>query len=290
MKITYHSCRIALAWLMLVALGSALNFESLAIAQATSSKSATTQTPPSRSARDSAPIKRAEERVRIEPYKGAPIFLEEKKVVVPPSMISREVFTERFENGKPRVERQVAKFSDDHFESDGFYREFYPNGQKFLEGQFRQGRREGDWTYSFDNGQVNRMVSYQNGQLNGQWEVYRADGTLAAKKEFENGLRNGTWMTYDATGKQPTAEQHFVKGKTDGVWKSWFPNGKLRLQISIKDGLRHGPTLQWKEDGSPEIESNWVDGKADGQVIRWTDKGKTIQQYKLGVLISEKKE
>jgi antitoxin component YwqK of YwqJK toxin-antitoxin module len=275
---------------MFVAVGGTLLFAGLVAAQATSAKSGATQSAPTASASDSGTIRKAEERIRIEPYTGPPIFLEEKKMVVPPSIVTREVVPDKFPDGKLRIERQIAKYSDDHYESDGFYREYYPNGQKFLDGQYRQGRREGDWTYWFDNGQVNRMVTFQNGQLNGEWEVYRADGTLSAKQAFDSGLRNGDWTTYDATGKQPLAEQHYAKGKTDGIWKTWFPNGKLQLQVSIKMGLRHGPSMQWSEDGSPLSESNWVEGKQDGTTTRWTDKGKIVQQYKLGLLVSEKKE
>jgi antitoxin component YwqK of YwqJK toxin-antitoxin module len=269
-------------WLGIAALSGVLIVESSAEAQTASASS---------KQRTQSSSKSGTERVQIEPYTGPPIYLEEKKIEVPPTIVKREVLDDPYPDSKQlRVQRQVAKYSDNHYESDGFYREFHPNGKKFIEGQFKQGRREGEWTYTFDNDQPNRMVTYQNGQLHGEWEVYRADGTLASKQSFENGLRHGTWITYDSTGKQPLAEQKYDKGKFEGVWKVWYPNGKLRQQLSFKAGLQHGPSAQWKDDGSPASEANWVDGKLDGTATVWREGTKTIQQYKNGLLLSEKRE
>ena len=46
---------------------------------------------------DSAGNKSAQERVTIQPYNGPPIFLDEREVVVPPSMVGREKITEKFD-------------------------------------------------------------------------------------------------------------------------------------------------------------------------------------------------
>jgi antitoxin component YwqK of YwqJK toxin-antitoxin module len=275
---------------LLVAAGGLLLFSAVAAAQSTKSKTAAPAD--AGRARSESSIKSVDDRVRIEPFSGPPIYLEEKKVMVPPSVVGRDSDVDRYADGKIRAERQKAKYSDDHYEADGYYREFYPGGKKFVEGQYRQGRREGDWTYWFDNGQINRMVSFKNGQLDGQWEVYRADGTLAAKQSFAAGLRDGTWVIYNETGKQPLREENYAdKGKVDGVWKLWYPNGQLQQQAGFKLGQRHGALIQWKEDGSKVSESNWVNGKLDGTATIWlADGGKTVQQFKNGLLVSEKKE
>jgi antitoxin component YwqK of YwqJK toxin-antitoxin module len=233
--------------------------------------------------------KPASRRVTIEPYKGPPILLDEKRVTVPPNIVDRQVITDKYPDNKLRIERQVAKYSDNHVESDGFYREFHPNGQKFIEGQYREGRQDGEWSYFFDNGQLNRKMSFQRGRLHGQWENYRADGTLAAKRSYENGLRHGVWVTYDDTGKQPLTEENYKAGKPDGLAKAWFPDGKPRLELTWKEGVRHGPGKQWNDKGQLTTELNYVDGKLDGTVkILREDGTTTTQQYKNGLLVSEK--
>lgn len=229
--------------------------------------------------------------VKIKPYTGPPIYLDEPEVVAAPKIVSRETVSDKYGDGKLRVERQIARYSDDHFEADGFYREYYPNGQKFVEGQFRNGRQHGEWTFWFDNGQQNRKATYDSGQPDGAWEVHRADGTLAAKRGFRRGLRDGEWITYDDTGKTPLREEHYVDGKADGVWKVWYPSGQLAQQIGYKQGLQHGTSTEWNDKGEKRRELSYVDNKPDGAATLWLPDGhKIIQQYKNGRLQSESRQ
>ncbi len=152
-----------------------------------------------------------EESIKIKPYTGKPIFLDEpEKVVVSPTMTRRETIKEKLGDG--RVEREVAHYSDNTFAADGSYKEFYPNDKAFIEGQFSKGRQEGEWKYYFDNGELNRTVTFKDGKPNGNWEIHRADGTLEAKRGFKDGVRDGEWITYDQTGKLPLSEEHYASG------------------------------------------------------------------------------
>jgi antitoxin component YwqK of YwqJK toxin-antitoxin module len=232
-----------------------------------------------------------EERVRIEPYSGPPIFLEEKKVLVAPSPVGGpEVITDKYPDGTVRVERQVTKFSDDHYEANGYYREWYPNGKQFISGQFRNGRQHGEWSYFFDNEQPNRKVTFENGRLNGAWDVFRADGTLAAKRSYSNGLRDGEWINFSA-GERPLRIEQYVKGAAEGVWKVFHEDGQLAQQIGMKQGQYHGVVLQFDKEGKKQMEVNYVDGKLDGVATLWLPDGRRLlQEYKAGRLISEKTE
>lgn len=229
---------------------------------------------------------------KIEPYTGPPVYLEEPEQIAKPTIVTRESIPEKYEDGKTlRIEREVAHYSDNNFAADGKYREYYPTGKPFIEGQFANGRQTGEWTYYFDNGQVNRKATFNDGKPNGSWEVHRADGTLAAKRGFKDGLRDGDWITYDATGKQPLTEEHYVNGEEDGVWKVWFPSGKLKQQAGFKIGKRTGMSAEWDDKGQKLIEAEYSDGKLNGTATRYFADGKTtVQKYKDGRFVSESKQ
>lgn len=229
--------------------------------------------------------------VKIEPYKGPPVFLEEVQQVVKPQLVTRETIPEKYEDGTTlRVERVVARYSDNSIAADGKYREFHPNGKPFIEGQFKAGRQDGEWTYYFDTGQLNRKATYKDGQPNGSWEIYRADGTLRAKRSFTDGVRDGEWITYDATGKQPLGEEHYVKGVEDGVWKTWYANGKLRQQGNFKLGKKDGTSTEWNDKGQKLLEAEFTNNKLNGTATRYFADGRTIvQKYKDGKFESETK-
>jgi antitoxin component YwqK of YwqJK toxin-antitoxin module len=231
---------------------------------------------------------KSKESVKVKPYTGPPIFLEEVEQVAEPSIIRKETLTEKFKNGSTRIEREIAHFSDNHFEADGKYKEYYPSGKVFVEGQYRRGRQDGEWTFYFDNGKLNRKANYNNGKPDGPREIFRADGTLASKRGFSDGLRDGEWITYDATGKIPLTHEIYSKGKEEGVWKYWHPNGKQKQQISLKQGVRHGATTEWDDKGEKRFEANFVEGKLEGTATRWFPDGrKIVQEYKEGKLVSQ---
>ncbi len=224
----------------------------------------------------------------VKPYTGPPIYLNEPAAVAPPTLVEREPITDKYPSGEVRYERQVARFSDNHFEADGFYREYYKNGQLFAEGQYRRGRQQGEWTYHHDNGQIDRKVTFDNGLPDGDVDVYRADGTLSAKRAFDKGKRSGEWIVYDDTGKQMLSEEHYRDGQRDGVWKSWFPSGQLQREITFKAGKPDGVAKEWNEDGSQRGEISYTDGLPDGTTTIWlTDGRKIVRKYDKGKLLSE---
>jgi antitoxin component YwqK of YwqJK toxin-antitoxin module len=232
---------------------------------------------------------KAKERVTVKPYTGPPIYLDEAEQVTKPTIVRHDTdASEKFKDGKVRIERQIARFSDGHFEADGSYKEYYPNGKLFVEGQYKRGRQHGEWIYYFDNGQVNRKATYKEGKPDGSRDVYRADGTLWSKRGFADGLRDGDWITYDATGNNPTAEEHYDKGKPTGVWKYWHPSGKQSRQISLKNGKKHGVTTEWDDKGEKRFEATFVEDKLHGTATRWFQGGrKIVQEYQDGKLIKQ---
>lgn len=232
-----------------------------------------------------------QESIDIRPYSGPPIYLDEPEIIAKPTLVRRETLREQYEDGKKRVEREVAYYSDNHFEADGVYREFYPNEQLFVEGQFRNGRQHGEWTFYHDNGQLNRKATYNNGQPDGAWDVLRADGTLSAKRSFRNGQRHGDWITYDASGQRPLREEHYVDGKPDGVWKVWHANGQQRQQLGFKQGQLDGTSIEWDENGEKRAEVSYVDNKPHGTRTLWLKDGRKItQKFEDGKLVSQSNE
>jgi antitoxin component YwqK of YwqJK toxin-antitoxin module len=227
----------------------------------------------------------------IQRYTGPPILLDEPEPAPPASLVEKRVDKDEFANGKVRFEREIARFSDESFVSDGFYHEFYPTGEKFVEGQYKDGHQVGTWTYYHPDGNVQRAVTFKNGQPDGSWEVRNAEGAVIAKRGFKNGKRDGTWVVYDETGKQQLREEGYKDGKPDGAWKNWFPSGQQRSEATLKDGVREGVYKEWDDKGTQRAELNFVAGKLEGQSTLWGTEGqKVVQQYKDGKLEKEERQ
>jgi hypothetical protein len=63
-----------------------------------------------------------------------PIYLDEPTVVPPPVVVTSGPLEDKYDDGKIRIHREVRKMSDDTLVNHGAFIEYYPNGQKFVEG------------------------------------------------------------------------------------------------------------------------------------------------------------
>lgn len=237
---------------------------------------------------ENADLKR--EPLKIAPYEGPAILLDEPQPSPPPTVVAKKIDApvEKYEDGTTKIERQVTKYSDNQFVNDGLYREYFPNGQKFIEGNYEIGEKKGAWKYWYENGQLRRSIAYVDGKPNGEWEVFRADGTLEAKRSFKAGQRDGEWLEYDPTGDVLLRRMPYRNGKPHGKWDQWLADGQEKASYVFVDGQRDGPGFEWDDEGNKRGEFYFKAGKLHGKVTHWTADGKVlVQEYKDGKIQSE---
>jgi len=60
-------------------------------------------------------------------------------------------------------------------------------------GEFRDGHREGGWTFWHRNGATRARSGFSRGQMTGHWECLHADGSIDAEHsgEYSEGQRVG---------------------------------------------------------------------------------------------------
>ncbi|TWT74572.1 MORN repeat variant [Posidoniimonas polymericola] len=216
--------------------------------------------------------------LKIKAYDGPAIYLEESADEVPAQVVGNSVQRDTYDNGKPKIERGLTKYSDNSLVSNGIYREYYRDGQQFVDGQFVDGQPTGEWTYWRPNGELAKKVTFQDGLPDGQVEVHRADGTLEARRSFKLGKRDGTWETYADNGETLITEHAYTEGVRSGTWKWWYENGNPMREASFDNGVMTGVAVEWAEDGSKRAEIPFREGKRHGVAKQWTADGREIAQ------------
>ena len=201
--------------------------------------------------------------------KSDEVYLDEPEVDPPARESRRQKVQDKYDNGQIRFERNVSILSDDTFVNDGPYIEYYPDGQKFCEGNYIKGVMDGDWSYWHPNGELCKTLTLKNGKPEGAFEVHRADGTLEAKQSFKNGIRDGEWVSYFADGKTPKVKANILAGKVEGERTTYFENGQLRQQANFKAGQLDGVMTEYNETGKKIAEATFKDGKVQGDVQRF---------------------
>ena len=68
----------------------------------------------------------------------------------------------------------------------------YDNNQKELEGFYKNGKKDGHFTYWFENGQKMQQGNYQAGKLDGLWIFWDREGKEIDRATYKDGKLVGT--------------------------------------------------------------------------------------------------
>lgn len=118
---------------------------------------------------------------------------------VPPK--GQEVWCQKLVDGKPV--------------KDGIFILYGAGGAKMLQGNYHDGRQEGEWTMWYENGRRASLDHYRNGVQNGLHTSWYANGTTSIEGEYHDGKREGVWTSWDPTGLT-NRKQVYSDGKAGG--------------------------------------------------------------------------
>ena len=94
--------------------------------------------------------------------------------------------------------------------------EFYENGTEKLNGRYRNGLKNGKWTWWNEDGGTDSTGSYKKGLMHGQWEFYFSNGNLKGKGQY----RDGNGSNRGDTG--------ISKHGRHGKWTFWYESSEVK--------------------------------------------------------------
>lgn len=168
-----------------------------------------------------------------------------------------------FEDGTPKLKATV----ENGVEYKGVYVSYYPDGTKMDSGRYENGLKESSWYHFNEDGSIRTIVVYRGGNpgeeypQNGVFTEYYPDDIKRSEYTYKNGKKNGPFREYYNLG-------HWVTETETDKYGNTYPVQRL-----------HG--TQVKREGQ------YKDGKLNGEVITWSEKGKMIkkERYANGELV-----
>ena len=79
---------------------------------------------------------------------------------------------------------------------------YFQTGNKEMEGHFKNGRKEGTWTFWFENGKRQSENNFRNDLRDGKSTVWRENGYKYYEGTYSMGKLHGTWIFYDTDGRR----------------------------------------------------------------------------------------
>ena len=96
--------------------------------------------------------------------------------------------------------------------------------------------------------------------------VQSQDGLQFKKEKTNSNTQESVGISKEG---ELTYKGDFKDGKPEGLWTTFFPNGRPRWQGVKKDGLNHGSFTMWYEDGSKRMKGTYERGKKHGKSTAW---------------------
>ena len=87
----------------------------------------------------------------------------------------------------------------------------------------------------YDNGQKKLNGRYRNGIKNGKWKWWNEDGGLDSTGSYKKGLMHGKWTSWYKNGIKST-EQTWKNGVEEGLFTRWYENGLQASEKTYKGG------------------------------------------------------
>jgi len=78
--------------------------------------------------------------------------------------------------------------------------DLYDSGQKKLNGRYRNGVRNGKWTWWNAAGYKDSTVTYKNGFQHGKFHAFHENGNKKTEGKFDQGYKIGEWQFWDENG------------------------------------------------------------------------------------------
>ena len=125
----------------------------------------------------------------------------------------------------------LYKANDDKAFSGSVF-EFYENGQKKLNGRYRNGLKNGKWTWWNEEGGTDSTGSYKNGLMNGLWQFYHREGSLKGKGSHKNGEKDGKWTYWYGNGNKKK-EGYYKHGNEVDGWVFYNLDGSISVNSII---------------------------------------------------------
>jgi antitoxin component YwqK of YwqJK toxin-antitoxin module len=119
---------------------------------------------------------------------------------------------------------------------NGYYKEFYEDGELKIQANYKGGELSGIWTSFFETGEKEWEVDYYNGYKKGLYKQYYKNGELKLEGIHSDYKKNGAEKRYTESGDLEW-KGDYLKDVLHKKWKKIDKDGKVLQTLIYKNGV-----------------------------------------------------
>jgi antitoxin component YwqK of YwqJK toxin-antitoxin module len=141
-------------------------------------------------------------------------------------------------------------------------------------------KRHGEYLAFNEQGILIEKANFSHGLVTGTREIYRNNGVIEIKEQYdEQGYLHGKHLTYHPDGKSVMIEKTYTNNAIQGTLKVFYPDGKIKEEVTMKDNNENGPFKEYYQNGALHWQGTYRNGDNEfGELIEYDSLGNIIKK------------
>ena len=165
---------------------------------------------------------------------------------------------------------------------NGKYIEYYKNGQIKVQGNNKDGKRDGEFKAFLRNGKSAGSVFYKDGKIIKSTLVnsMKDSATFSLVTDINYNLNSNEIITDEFPNG--LLKQYFIYNKNrllDGESREYYEEGDIKSISHFKNHIPDGVFISYYQNGNIENKYAYVNGQANGECFSYYENGKLEERY-----------
>ena len=165
---------------------------------------------------------------------------------------------------------------------NGKYIEYYKNGQIKVQGNNKDGKRDGEFKAFLRNGKSAGSVFYKDGKIIKSTLVnsMRDNASFSLVTDINYNLNSNEIITDEFPNG--LLKQYFIYNKNgllDGESREYYEEGDIKSISHFKNDIPDGVFISYYQNGNIENKYAYVNGQANGECFSYYENGKLEERY-----------
>ena len=165
---------------------------------------------------------------------------------------------------------------------NGKYIEYYKNGQIKVQGNNKDGKRDGEFKAFLRNGKSAGSVFYKDGKIIKSTLVnsMRDNASFSLVTDINYNLNSNEIITDEFPNG--LLKQYFIYNKNgllDGESREYYEEGNIKSISSFKNNVANGLFISYYQNGNIKDKQNYKNGNGEGEGLFYYENGQLEERY-----------